>query len=584
MKRRNPRWLLLGGLAAIATGAVMWRQHAIVTPTQTALPARPALHGQPAVLGDLLEKAEQEAKSSDTVIEGVAELGRLYHANGFNAAAEACWTFLRREQPREARWIYYLADLHRAKSDYDGLTALLQETLRLAPDYAAARLQLANLQFKSGERAEAERNYRLRLEALPQDPYARLGLARIALQDGRKDEAKMLLERLLKDTPHFSTGHNLLAELLAAEGDVAGASQHRWLGRETLRYREAEDPWLEELLAWCYDYERLCVLGTVEFQTAQHDRAQGYFERAIRIAPDRPDAYELLASVYLKNNDAARARELLEGALPRLGATKSSGIFTTLALAYRSLQQPAEAIRVARLGLEQLSNQPELLDALGLAQAELGQHEKAVKAWEAALAKNPGDAALNYNLARSLLALRRLDDALAALDRSLMLQPTYLPTLMLRGEIELEAGHLEDAGNYLRPAFESHPEEPHARRLLADWHLRSGSEAESKNDPAAAERHYREGVAVDERHPELLVRLGLFYLGHARPADAIAPLAAYHTLQPESAPGCLFLGQAYVATNQREKAREILIRGAQLAEKSGNTKVANQCRRLLQQL
>jgi HemY protein len=464
------------------------------------------------------------------------------------------------------------------------MTAFLEETLARAANYAPARLQLANLQFKSGELEQAERNFRLRLEALPQDPYARLGLVRVALQRGQTDEAKAVLELLIKDTPTFSTAHNLHAELLAAAGDTAGANKHRWLGRETLRYREPQDPWLDELLAWCHDYDRLCVLGTIEFQTEQHVRAQGYFERAIRVQPDKPDAYELLAGVYLKINDAARARDLLEQALPHLTEKKSAGVFTTLSLAYRSLKEPTEAARVARLGLEQVGQQPELLDALGLALAESGKHEEAVKTWQAALAKNPGDVNTNYNLAKSYLALRRLDDALEALDRSLTLQPSYLPTLLLRGEIELAAGHLDLAQKYLQSAFESHPENDEARRLLVGWHLRSGNTAESKNDPAAAERHYREGLTLDGKHPELLARLGLFYLAHNRASDAIEPLTSYHALQPENAPGCLFLGQAYVATAQREKARDILTKGVQLAERSGNTKTANECRRLLLQL
>jgi HemY protein len=579
---------LVASFAAIGVlavgGAWAWRRQTIVSRFEAALPSPPALTGRPAILGELLAKAEKKTRSAASVVEGATELGRLYHANRFLPEAEMCWEFLRREQPNEARWTYYLADVRRAQSDYPGMITLLEETLAQDPAYAPARLQLANLQFKSGQLEEAERNYRLCLESTAKDPYARLGLVRIALQGGRTDEAKALLQQLIADTPHFSSAHNLYAELLAAAGDDDGATKHRWLGRETLRYREPEDPWLDELQAWCYDYDRLCVLGTIELQTEQHDRAKVYFERAIRLEPGRSDAYELLGSVYLKNSDAARARDLFEQALSKLGARTSSGVFTSLSDAYRGLNQPAEAARVARLGLEQLGQQSDLLNSLGLALAELRQHDEAVKTWETALAKNPSDAALNHNLARSLLALRRLDDALAALDRSLTLQPTYLPTLLLRGEIELRANHLEVAERYLRRAFDSHPEEPQTRRLLAEWHRQMGETAESKNDFAGAERHYRDGLALNENHPELLVRLGLFFLLHQRPAEAISPLASYLRVQPQSAPGCLFLGQAYAATHQREQAREILLRGAQLADQAGNTKVGNDCRKLLQQL
>jgi Tfp pilus assembly protein PilF len=579
---------LLAGIAAILilglSGVAVWRQPAHGPSSSAPLPAPPTLAGKPAILRERLLAAERKAREPAATPDAMAELGRLYYANGFIPQAEACWEFLRRKQPADARWTYYLADLRRSQSNYAEMTALLEQTLALAPNYAPARLQLANLQLKSGEFDAAARNYRLRLEALPQDPYARVGLVRIALQAGRTDEARALLEQLLNDTPHFSTGHNLYAELLAAAGDDAGANRHRWLGRETLRYREPEDPWLEELQPACYDYDRLCVSGTIEFQTEQHDRARIYFERAIEVDPARPHAYEMLASVYLKRGDAGRARDLLTSALPRLEPAKAAGVFASLSQAYRALEEPREAIRVARQGLEQVGQHSALLDALGAALAAAGEHEEAISAWKTALAQNPGDAAMNHNLARSFLALRRLDDALAALDRSLTLQPTYLPTLLLRGEIELQAGHLDAAANYLRPAFESHPEDAQARQLLATWHLRMATAAESRNDPAAAEQHYRDGLTVHGEQPELLARLGLFYLLHSRFADAVDPLESYHRLQPESAPGCLFLGQAYLATNRSEKAREILARGLASAERSGNSKVANDCRRLLQQL
>lgn len=567
-----------------ATGIFIGYTHEINRRLQASLPAIPVLTGKPRLLGELLARAETKAKSRDTRLDGIGELGRLYHANEFYAQAAACWQLLHLAQPTEARWCYYLADLHRATNDYEGMATLLHATLELDPDYSPARLQLANLQFKSGESTEAARNYELRLKALPHDPYARLGLVRIALQAGQKVQARALLEQLLRDAPNFSTGHNLYAEILAAFGETAAADQQRWLGRETLRYREPEDPWLDELQDWCYDYDRLCGLGTGELQIEHRGQALTLFERAIRLQPDAPQAYERLSALYLKYNEPANVIQLLERALPQLGRKLSPEIFTSLALAYRRTTQPVEAIRIARLGLAQLGKSPELLDALGLALAEMDRHDEAVDAWRAALLQNPNDATMNYSLAISLLALGRLDEALEALDRSLIKQPTFLPTLLLRGQIELDAGHVELAGNYLRPAFDSHPEELQARQLLARWHQQMGDAAESKGDAVAAERHYRDGLIVDGNNVELLLGLGTFYLARARYAEAINPLEIAGRLQPQNPRTCLFLGQAYAATNNLEKARAILTTGAALADQAHDAATGNGCRQLLRHL
>lgn len=583
----NPRvWLgLVAAVAVMVTLSVYsCRQHTLSQQMEAGLPARPASTARPAILGELLATAEAKARASTTTLEGTKELGRLYHANGFNAEAEACWRLLRTLQPGEPRWCYYLADLRRADGDDAEMTALLRQTLALAPDYSPAWLLLANLELKTGDFDGAERDYRRRLAQQPRDPYARLGLVRLALQKGQSDEAGTLLEELLKDAPNFSTAHNLYAGILAAAGDEAGAQWHRWLGVETIRYAEAEDPWLDELQAWCYDYSRLCVLGSIEFQREKLDRAKALYERAIQLDPGAMDAYQLLSVIYFKQNEPARVRDLLEQAQPRLGTANRATWFTYLCRAYRLLKQPAEAERVARQGLARMGETAELLEALGLALADSERQAEAVQAYRAAGDRNPNDASINYNLAVSLLALRRLDEALEALDRSLILQPAFPPTLVLRGRIEMAAGHWVKAEEYLRPVFESHPDNVEARGLLVEWHRHMGAEAERNNEPAAAERHYRDGLAIDPNNAELLLSLGIFHLAHGGFAHAVEPLESYHRLHPENAQGCLFLGQAYAGTGRREDAREVLNRGVQLAQAAGNSRTASFCRDLLRDL
>ena len=240
-----------------------------------------------------------------------AELGRLYQANSYLRQAEACWRILRTEQPREARWCYYLADLRRSAGDYTEMAALLAETVRLAPNYAPAWLQLADYQLKTGRIDDAGRDYQRRLALLPGDSYGRLGLVRIALLQGRRDEARTLLEQLVRDAPEFSTAHNLYAEMLSEDGDRARAGLQRLLGRETTRFRQAADPWLDGLQDWCYDFERLCVLASIEYQTHHHDRAAALYERAIQIRPDDGAGYAQLGDMYLRIGEAAKARDLL---------------------------------------------------------------------------------------------------------------------------------------------------------------------------------------------------------------------------------------------------------------------------------
>jgi len=586
------RWWLPAGLAAVflalgTSAALSWRQHQLVARIQAALPALPDLSGKPAELAERLAKAQAQARSprNRTALAGVAELGRLYQANACVTEAETCWRLLLAAQPREARWGYYLADLRRTAGDNAEMIALMERTTRLAPDYSPAWLHLADLQLKSNQLADAERNYQQRLALLPGDPYARLGLTRVALQEGRRDQARSLVEQLVKDVPEFSSAHNLFAEMLATAGEQATASQERWLGRNTTRFREAADPWMDELSDWCYDFERLCVLGSIETQTHHRDRASALYERAIRLRPDDAGGYELLASMYLEADDPAKARDTLEGALRRLAPSKPSVIlYVDLAHAYRSLKQPAEAVRVIRLGMDRLGDQYELFDGLGVALGDLGRHEEAVAALRAAVAHNPNDANSNFNLAVALLAVKKLDDAMVALHRSLALRPTFPNTLALLAQIEIDSGRWQDATKYLLPLYESHPERIEARNLMTYWHLLAGMDAEKKGDLAAAAQHFHSGMVIEPNQPELQARFGTLCLIQGRFADAIPALEAYHRLQPNNPQSALYLGQAYAATGRRDEARQVLTEGAQLADRAGNRTTAQHCREILQHL
>ncbi|HEY4246330.1 MAG TPA: tetratricopeptide repeat protein [Lacunisphaera sp.] len=582
------RWLGVAGLiivfVTLGFGAMIaWHWYRLPERVQNALPVTPDFTGKPAILPELVAKATALSRTRGHALDGVEELGKLYHVNGYRTEAEACWQLLHREQPRDARWVYFQADLRRAASDYDSVASLLAETVKLAPDYSPAWLWLANLELKTGQLDIAENDFKQRLALVPKDPHAILGLARVAQQRGQNDTARKLVEQLVQDAPQLSTGHNLYAEILSAAGDTDGARKQRWLGRETERFREPDDPWLDGLNAWCYDFTRLCVLAVIEGQTERGDKGKGLIERAMKLEPDNPIGYELLGKFYRKAGQLEKARETFEEGLRVAKNYKPSPMYyVNLSEVYRQLKQPEKALQIVEHGLAENKDQLELYDALGVALADLNRQEEAVAAFRAALTHSPNDSNSNYNLGMSLLMLGRQDEAHEAFKRSLILQPTFMKALSLLGRWELEAGHLDAAGEYLKPLYESHPELPEARQMLARWHLLSGQLAEKKNDLTSAEAHYRAASTLDPGRTEIQVTLGIFYLVHGRVNDALAPLEAFHKLQPNDPQSSLFLGQVYAQLGRVEEAKRILVEGEQLATRAGQTTTAAHFREMLQ--
>jgi len=589
---------VLFGATAVFLVWPRWREARAAAFLRRAIPVLPA-RVAPKELADRLARADAQVREKKNAIAGAAELGRLYQANGYTAEAEQCWRALEHLRPKDAHWPYYLADLARARSDYSAMEEALQRAVELDPGYAPAWLRLADWQLKNGQSDAAFANYNRRLALVPKDPYARLGLARIALQKGDRAAAGAILAELVQDTPSFSTGHNLYAEYLIANGDTSGASRQRWLGRETGRFRDADDPWLDELTARCYDYQRLLVLGTLDYQTERGDKGESFFRRAIQVQPHAYPAYEQLGRVYLKNHDAARAKDILEEGLRRAAETsrenqdpKATPAFTRpsqmyyvdLSQAYRELKQPEKAVAIVREGLAKLGDNLELEDTLGIALGALGNYDEAIEALHRALAFNINDSDSNYNLALCLKAEGRESEALEALHRSLVLQPTFPAALIILARREMERGDLEEAEKYIQPLYDSHPEMKEVRDLALDWRLQKAKAAEARKDYAEAERNYKGALGIDQNDPSLVSHLGTMLLVAGQPQQALPWLESFHKMRPDDARGALYLGQAYAMQGRLPEAKQILTEGIAAAEHAHAAETATHLREILNSL
>ncbi|BET67901.1 hypothetical protein ASA1KI_28190 [Opitutales bacterium ASA1] len=581
------RWAVVAVACAILSIAAWyaWQRWDLPRRAAAALPARPAIEGWPAEFADRLADAEARAAQRADAIDAVADLARLYHANGFRREAEACWQFLHEEQPREARWSHMLADLRRSASDYEGMETLLREVVRREPDYSPARLRLSDHLLKTGRAAEARRGYSERLARIPGDPWAMLGLARTALLAEQRTEARRLIDEIVATHPRFSAAQNLLAELLAADGDAAGAARHRQLGMSAVRFYEAEDPWLDELIDWCFDSRRLRVAATVQYQTQRGDRGVALMERAVRLAPADPDMLASLGDLHVKLGHAQAARDVLEQVLAHAHTRTPTVLdFVNLGQAYRLLEQPAEALRIAREGLSAHPDAPELHDELGTVLAALGRADESVAAYERARSLGPASADIDFKRAIVLLGAGRRPEAYRALEQSLEINPAFPSALSLLGRILIEDGRLDEAEKHLGILREAYPDVYEPRYMLGQVQLVRARTAEAAGDKARAERHYRHGLVLDGDNHDLQAGLGVMLLVQGKVEQALAPLEAYRRLRPEDPQSALFLGQAYARLGRRDQARAVLTEGVRQAEKIGNRSTADFCREILSHL
>lgn len=583
--------LLTGAAAAVVAGVGGGITYWIMAPSsaeriQTAVPAMPDFTTTVPLLRQKIEEAHQRVVTTGDPM-ALADYARLLHANGFAPEAKQAWRLLMRENPREGRWPYYLAHLHRDDGDIGETTLLLRETTQASPDYSPAWLQLGDLALKAGKFEAASAGYTRRLALEPGDPYARMGLARIELQNGRTQEAKAALLDIVADHPSFASAHNLLSRLYREEGAENRAEDHRWLGYKSGRFATAEDPWMRELHDWCFNPELLFVIGMVDFQTDRGDRGRTQYERAVEVDPKNPGNHELLGDYYRKLNEPERAIATLRQSLSLAeiqGVTPPLLSFINLAALEREQGNFAASQRIAEAGIKAHRRSPELQVELGLTSEALGEFDAAVSAYEQALELSPHDTAAHFHLGELQLRADAFDEAMASFAASLVQQPTFAPALRYLLQFTLSTNQLVAAGDYADTLLKAYWGDPEVRQLVAIYHLRRGRAELAAGATRSAISQFQSGFELYGEDVDLAFELGTLQLAQSNFQAAIAPLEKLLELRPDDPSAHLFLGQAYLMAGRNRRAVSLLEDGLKLAETGGHTQTAANIREMLQAL
>tara|TARA_B100000315_G_scaffold152769_1_gene141534 strand:- start:1152 stop:2573 length:1422 start_codon:yes stop_codon:yes gene_type:complete len=365
----------------------------------------------------LLRQAIRAEAPPETVGEMAGRLGNLYQANTYGALAEAGYTLASDLDPDNPQWAYLLAFRLQERGETTPVTPLLEHTVALDPGYAPAWLKLAENRFKQGAFEPARAAYDRRLALLPGDPWAALGLARLAIESGDWAEAESRLEGAIATAPEFAALHRLLAAVHAHAGHPEAEAEARRRANALGRFYAAPDPWVDSLIAQSFDVDWL-LLNVSRYALLDADLSRTLFDRARALAPENPDVYVVLGEHVETLDEARRAFELALSfdpshptALARLGEL----------LARQG--DHARAVDLLERALEVGAETASVFQFLGLALSELGRLDDAMRALEEAVARAPHNADVHYSRAYLLQRAGRLDEAAAALRRVLELRP-----------------------------------------------------------------------------------------------------------------------------------------------------------------
>ena len=293
------------------------------------------------------------------------------------------------------------------------------------------------------------------------------------------------------------------------------------------------------------------LLGRNLARAREWDDAEPFLRRAAESSTGSAaaDAWHQIGLMQRERGDLAAAEKAFRSALA--ASSDHGGALFDLARTLQTLGRDEEAQRFLGRHAELESRRD---------QFELLRHH--------AVTAGAGAEDL-VNLGRYLLLQRDLDDADAAFERALELDPAYVPALVGAGQSQLERGRAQEAAVTLGRAVEHDPASADAHfflglarhlerdyagaqssfarsRELRPWRAEEflffGNVLASSGALADAELAYRSSLEVGPEIPEAHYKLGLVLQARDRPAEARPELERFIALEPRDPRGALLLG------------------------------------------
>jgi predicted O-linked N-acetylglucosamine transferase (SPINDLY family) len=297
---------------------------------------------------------------------------------------------------RSAEADLHIADGNRAEEAGDLLRACehYRKAVAIAPQYAAAHLNLGIGLEAIGNLEQACQSYESALGIDPADVYANYNLGRQLFSRNAIAEAEPLLRRAIDGNADFVDARVVLSRLLENKGELEGAAAE-----------------LEQALRVRPDYfGALCNYADLLMKLGRADDAVSAWRRAIEVQPRNFDVNYKLAYLLSERGESAEAERLARQAL-RSNPTSldARALMVNLYLSQGNLSNAAVEAEAA------LKLRPDWLDLLfdyGLILKRLARQAEAEAVFRRAIALDQTYVRAYQMLGAVLISQARIQDAL----------------------------------------------------------------------------------------------------------------------------------------------------------------------------
>lgn len=302
-------------------------------------------------------------------------------------------------QDPEARYLRAVAQTE--LGHYRKARRELEELIREKPNFLEALLQMARLDHLEGRHAASESKFRDLFNRF-RDPRALAGQVEVELSRGQNQTAVRLVQSELAKSPQDARLKLLLAQTALRTGDHQVAIREL----ESLVSSEPGNAVLQAMFAQAHE-----AAGNLS-------QAISAYEAAQKSRPGQWETLEKLATAYWK---AGRSREAITAYRKVIELNPNSAVAMNN-LAFLLSEQESdldEALRLAKLAMQKLPGQPEILDTAGWIYYRKNDLATALQIYQGLVSKHPANPGFRFHHAAVLLKQGRKAQARAELEAAL---------------------------------------------------------------------------------------------------------------------------------------------------------------------
>ncbi len=311
-----------------------------------------------------------------------------------------------------------------------------------------------------GDAAKAEAELAKIRREDAETPSILLGQATLALGERNWDQARNFVERALARAPDSAEAWSLRADLhrLVGEGEAAEAAYGRAIERNAdprldLTKRASVRLGLGKLDEAKADLDRLpqggrqvpevmFLRGVIAYRQGQRDAAQSALEEALRLDGRHLGARFYLGAMQLAQRNLGQAELYLAQAVEAMPRWyEANRLLATVHFARGDLQRAETQL----IPFTDVKGDPQLLALRGAVRLGLGKSEAALEDLRERARLEPDSARAQLEMGMALIAARRQQEGVDALQRALALDPKLRKADTQLIEAHLRIGELEQA-------------------------------------------------------------------------------------------------------------------------------------------